>query len=330
MPDDILKLAEQFSLAAAKRDAAAMGRISRAYISMYRRLVGQIEAIAEQAGGGQMTTGQLARLTRFNDLMAQIENELDDFARYTKVELSTAAQESIAKALSDSRRLIMTGAQAAQLDVSFNTLSSGVVTRLLGFLQDGSPLFERLSKMPGVNAADFRQTFIDGVGLGWNPRKIVAKMQIKNGQALTDALRMTRTANNYAYREATRATYVANPDIVQGWIWMAAINNPNTCMSCISMHGTRHTNDEVLNDHFNGRCTMLPIVEGFENPLKQNGEQWFNSQSEADQRAMMGPEKYQAYKDGKFSFEQLSRETENDTYGMMKTETPLKDLIGEE
>ena len=44
---------------------------------------------------------------------------------------------------------------------------------------------------------------------------------------------------------------------------------------------------------------------------------------------MMGAGKYDAWKDGKFDFNALSKEHENDVFGLMRSETPLKDLIGE-
>ncbi|MCO6442792.1 MAG: Hint domain-containing protein, partial [Anaerolineae bacterium] len=42
----------------------------------------------------------------------------------------------------------------------------------------------------------------------------------------------------------TDHTFVANGVLV------------HNCLSCVSMHGTRHTHDEVLNDHHRGRCLV--------------------------------------------------------------------------
>lgn len=44
---------------------------------------------------------------------------------------------------------------------------------------------------------------------------------------------------------------------------------------------------------------------------------------------MMGREKWDAWRGGKFEFSALSREQDDDVYGRMRTETPLKDLITE-
>lgn len=323
-------LAEQFAAVAAKRDAAAMARITRAYGSMYQRLIRQVEDLARVAADGQLSRGQLARLSRYKSLMGQIESELSDIASFTKTELSGNAELAVARALADSRALVQSVVGQAGVTVAFNTLPRAAVVQLLGFLQPSSPLFARLKTLAPFHAQAIADLFIDGVGLGWNPRKIAAAIRKQFGMALVDALRMTRTAGLYAYREANRASYIANSDVVEGWYWMAAVNNPNVCPSCLRMHGTFHPSTERLNDHHNGRCAMLPAVKGFGNPLKQSGVDIFNAMSDADKQALLGRDYFKAWRDGLYSFDQISMEFENDVYGPMRSVTPLLQLLGAE
>ncbi len=102
-----------------------------------------------------------------------------------------------------------------------------------------------------------------------------------------------------------------------------------TCMSCLAMHGTEHPLTEPLNDHHCGRCIAFPLLFGQENPFTQSGQEWFDLQNEMAQMKQMGKSKYEAYKAGLFNFNQLSRELENDVFGLRRSETPLKDLINE-
>ena len=44
---------------------------------------------------------------------------------------------------------------------------------------------------------------------------------------------------------------------------------------------------------------------------------------------ILGVGKFEAWKAGKFELSQLSREVENDVYGLMRSVTPLKDLIND-
>lgn len=326
---DLIALAEQFTAVAAKRDAAAMARITRAYGSMYQRLIAQVEDLARVVVDGQMSRGQLARLSRYKALMGQIESELSDLSVVTRNELSINAESAVARALSDSRALVQAVTSQAGVTVAFNTLPRAAVMQLLGFLQPTSPLFARLKTLAPFHAQGIADLFLDGVGLGWNPRKIAAAIRKQFGMALVDALRMTRTAGLYAYREATRANYIANEDVVEGWYWLATLKD-RTCPSCIRMHSTFHPNTERLNDHHNGRCAMIPAVKGFGNPIKRNGIDYFNSLSDAQKQALIGRDYFKALQDGLYSFDQISMEFPNDVYGPMRGVTPLWQLLGAE
>jgi hypothetical protein len=99
-------------------------------------------------------------------------------------------------------------------------------------------------------------------------------------------------------------------------------------LSCIAQHGTWHPNTESLDDHYNGHCTALPSVIGVKNDIT-SGQDWFTSQDEGKQREIMGDARYEAWKDDKFQFSQLSSQHEDEVYGSMRTVTPLKDLLGE-
>jgi len=142
-------------------------------------------------------------------------------------------------------------------------------------------------------------------------------------------MRMMRTVQIYSYRDASHLNYQNNRDVVDGWIWYAKLDGL-TCMSCVAMHGTFHSVDERLNDHHNGRCVAVPVTRLSDPFIKEgDGKSWFEQQPEGMQKKMMGAGKYDAWKAGKFDISQLSKEQNNDVFGLMRSETPLKDLIGE-
>jgi len=70
---------------------------------------------------------------------------------------------------------------------------------------------------------------------------------------------------------------------------------------------------------------MLPYLG--DNKPEKGGEDWFSNLSEAQQKQMMGIEKWKAWKDGKFKLGQLSADHQDDVYGAMKSEASLKDLL---
>ena len=325
-PKTVLDLAAEFDAALARKDAVALNRLIKAYGGLYTRLRDKIDALTLQIGAEEMTRGQVTQLERYKSLVRQVENELDDFSGYLKTELRDVSLSGIASGTKAARGLVgaVVGADSGIM-AGFNVLPTKTIERLLGFLDPEGPLYKRIDKLAGYNAKRVADAILEGVGLGHNPRKIAAAIKHEMGGGLTDALRMTRTAQIYSYREATRANYIVNSDVVGGWIWVAAIAQSRTCLSCISQHGTKHPLTETLQDHYNGRCAMIPAVVGAENPITQMGEDYFNSLPEAQQRQMMG-NRYDMWKKGEFSFGDLSKVSKDEVYGDMRTVASAKDL----
>jgi len=325
-PISIVELAEQFRKALEQRDNKALSQIIKAYGDMYKRLQDKIKVLTlEMANMETITAASVRKLDSYKSLIVEIEKELTKFQGYAGTVMQQAASDAIKMGVTNAR--LLTLASNPAVAASFKNLNPKAIENLVSYFGEGSPLMARLDKLAGTNALNVANTIIDNVALGKNPKTIAGLIKNSLGGGLTDALRMTRTVQIYSYREANRATYLANSDVVKGWIWYANLG-ANCCMSCVSMHGTEHTLDEVLDDHHNGECTMLPLTIGMENPIT-SGESWFKEQPEAMQKQMMGDSKFEAWVSGKFEFNQLSKETENDIYGMMRTVTPLKDLIGE-
>ena len=327
----VIQASLRFQAQLKARDNAAMKRIIRAYQQSYAALKDKIDLLLLETAGQELTQGQLVRLTRYKELMSQVDEELRALQVLTRNEVRGGATAAVAQGARDAAQLMSYAATGGPgLAAGFNRLPTATITQLLGFLSPDGPLYERLSKYAEVNGKNVADALIQGITLGQNPRVIAADITRNYGMALTDSLRMTRTVNLYSYREANRASYVANADILDGWYWYAALDD-RTCASCWAMHGTGpYPLDEPLNDHHNGRCAMVPAVTGFDNPIEQTGEQLFKEQSESRQAAIMGKEKYAAYQGGAFEFRDLTTTRINDIYGAMRTETPLWELLGAE
>jgi len=326
---EIIQAAQRFKAALARKDAQALKRLTDAYLQMYRRLQDKITILLDGIELEAPTMGEVVRMRRYLSLMNQIEDELKAYQIIIRNEVERVAQTGIAAGGSDSLALMRLAANQYGIRASFNALPKRTIEQLLGFLADDSPLYKRLELLAPYTVKQVGEAIVEGVGLGYNPRKIAAGIRKQFGMALTDALRTTRTVQINSYREATRANYLMNSDVVVGWIWIADFS-PRTCVSCLNKHGTVHDLSERQRDHWNGRCGQIPLLAGQENPLGEGrGEEWFKSQSKAIQERMMGKERLAAYSAGKFKFTQLSKETPDAVWGSMFVETPLKDLVTE-
>jgi hypothetical protein len=253
---NIVELAKQFREALAKRDNKALTQIINAYGDIYSRLQDKINLLTLQISAmDPPTAAAIRKLDSYKSLVVSIEQELTKFQGYAGTVMQQSASDAVKLGVTNARTLTLAGNPA--VSSVWRNLNPTAIESLVSYFGEGSPLMKRLDTLAGENALKVAQTIIDNVALGNNPKTIAGLIRQSLGGGLTDALRMTRTVQLYSYREANRASYVANGDIVKGWYWMSALD-PNSCMSCIAMHGTFHTNDEVLNDHHNG----LAEVEG--------------------------------------------------------------------
>jgi hypothetical protein len=326
---DAIDVVKQYRDELLANDTKALARLVRAYRNSFDMLSDKLELLMRDLGNGHHTIGQVHRAERYKSLMAQVAEQLRDLQGLTRQEMDTAAKFGIQIAGDHARGLIAATLGNENLAIAFNKLNPEVVKSLLGFLDPDGPLYKRLSELSTYGAQRISEDLTASIVAGYNPVKIASIFQRLWGMSLTDSMRMTRTVQLYSYREATRANYIANSDVVDGWIWSAELDE-RTCAECISMHGSFHTNDETLNDHYNGRCAMIPVVKGFDRIIEEgSGEEWFNAQSEATQRDMLGPGKYEAWKDGKFEFGDLSKTVDDPVYGPMRQEATLKELMGE-
>ncbi|NPV85996.1 MAG: hypothetical protein HPY45_08320 [Anaerolineae bacterium] len=165
------------------------------------------------------------------------------------------------------------------------------------------------------------------------------------GTTLSRALRIARTETLRAHREATRASYQANSDLVDGWIWHSALGE-RTCAACWAMHGTFHTLDERLDDHPNGRCAMVPATRSWaelgrkygldfgdveETPPKITlGVDLFERLPVETQIKILGPAKYAAWEDGKFALGDVVGRKRSREWGTHRYEKSLVELLGAE
>lgn len=326
----LLQLVQAFQDAVLRHDEAAIRRLVNAYGTTQRRLQGLIEALAEDIAARGMTNGKAVKLTRYKQLMEQLTQELSGLQTLTRNEIDNAVNFGLTAGERDAVRTLAAATRGdPAVLVGFNRLPVDAIRTLLGFLDPQGALYERISKLASTSAEYVTDAITEGIALGYNPIKTARLLGDAYGRGLTDAMRLLRTVQLWTYREASRASYVANADVLRGgWKWWANLDNL-TCMSCVAMHGTIHPLSEPLRDHHNGRCAMIPLVKGFPDAFQGDGQGWFTSLPEAEQRRMMGAKKYDAWRSGAFSFDRLSSEALNDVYGKMRVETPLKTLVGE-
>lgn len=338
MPKPLLEIWEALRRQADRADALAVERIARAYAITYTRVESQQQALVDQIEllqkQGALTVQAVKRSRAYQNLINTIDDELTEYSAYLRTEITAETTESATRGWLSGKTL-MIGALALALavepkDVPKNTVKGDMTLDFLAqYLNPQGALFARINGLSNYHGEQIARGILEKVALGQNPMTIGKWITDAYGIGLTDSMRMMRTAQLYSYRQSNSELQRENSDVLQGSVWCAELDDL-TCMSCVALHGQVFEAGAIADDHHNGRCAMLPWVKGEPNPIDQSGIDWFNGQSEATQRSMMGNSKYDAWQEGKFNLDQLSGTYQDEVFGTMRGETPLQKLLGDD
>lgn len=86
-------------------------------------------------------------------------------------------------------------------------------------------------------------------------------------------------------------------------------------MACLMADGEKIPIGEVLSDHPRGRCTSIPIVKGAPPIVREMGQEWFDRQSSAVQKDMLGPGMYDLWQKQGFDLKDLRGVSVNNVWG---------------
>lgn len=309
-----------------KEDLAAASqqntrRLESAYRDVRAGVDKELQAFnaAIQARGMAATPDEFFRQVDLTGLVYELDRHLNEFSQVLASQGQAMQRSGKATGVKGGARVL------GEVSAQFARPTAEQLDSLIGFVDD--PNFgnfvgnfpqshlNRITNMVLVNASQGKSPI-------FTANMITEYIQ---GYPLVDALRMTRTVQIYSAREGTRAIYQANKDIVKGWRWGSALDG-RTCMSCLALHGKTFTLDDPLNDHFNGRCAMIPITRFNAGEEVLTGEQWFSKLPESEQRAIMGKAKWQAWKDNEFEFEDLTGLYDDPVFGKMAYARSLKEI----
>jgi hypothetical protein len=335
----VLTEAQRFRDDLLRRDLTTERYLLRRYASVYQSLSAEQAALQRALEAGK--AGDVAaQLDRIKALRFQIAQRLQPFTATMDEELRRTVEANIDAGMAQAEQLswLSTGEKLrASLGIEWNRLHPAAIDNMMAFLQPGSPLHESINSLGAAVGEEVERQLIHGITVGAHPEVIAHDLvRLGLGKGLTWALTTTRTAQIYAYREATRQSYMANTAVVKGWIWSANLGDKDTCMACIALHGSHHPVEEALNDHHRGRCSALPEtitwaelgVRGVaETGVQvQAGEDWFKALSEAEQRERMGNSRWQAWNAGRFQFQEMVGSYQDKVYGTMRRERSLRDM----
>lgn len=313
------------------RDRAAMQAMAKRWLEVEQALEARVMLLAQQASerradGRPASAREIYEMEHYTRLLAQARAETRKYAEWAAKQIEglqeLAAEGGIAMARDTIRGTYL---DAGKVPARFDLLALEAVEVMIGLAGDGTPLNRLLMRDFAESAARMTQTLIESTAMGRNPRETARLMQEDMAGNLNRALTIARTEQVRAFRTAATEQMKAS-GVVEGWIWRCALQD-RTCLACLAMDGQRFGLDEELNDHPNGRCFKQPIIKGLEPLGAESGAEWFARQSKATQRAMMGPQRYEAWKAGAFVFGSLAGRSESAEWGASVRVASMEELI---
>lgn len=338
----VQQLADRYRAALLRSEDAAVHQMLAAWSDAYWPIHQEVTELAgkiarARAAGDEVSAAWLYQQRRLQAVLDEVRRQV---IRYTVAAArATTLQQTAAVGLAMQDAAEMMNAVVARnlpgLAATFAAIDPAVVTTAVGYLGDGSPILAHLSRtLPGDMVDRIRDTIMRGVIQGksqdWMLREVTRDLSIAHSRATT----ILRTESLRIYRETTRQTFVANADVLDTWVWTASLDG-RCCVACVVMHGTEHPITATLDGHPRCRCTMIPRTKTWAQlgatgvpetrlPLPEPGAEWLVSQSPAVQRALMGSAKYEAWKAGEVSLEDMVARHTSPVWGTTRGERSLK------
>src|SRR5665648_1156025 len=86
--------------------------------------------------------------------------------------------------------------------------------------------------------------------------------------------------------------------------------------------------ESEFDEHCNGRCDLLPIIPGVENPTAEGYKEWFDKQPAETQASILGPGRYEALKSGSASWSDLATHVSDPKWGGAWVPSNVSSLAG--
>jgi SPP1 gp7 family putative phage head morphogenesis protein len=331
MSAQIYTIANQFRAELLARDALAARQLTRAYLHAARRIRQQILQLGQKierarAAGEHVSPSWLYQQQRLASLLRQVQNEIIGFAGHANPTIEAMQREAAQMGLDHASTLFIIGSDGTTLSGGFLHLPAQAALDLVGFAADGSPLSDLLAQLAPGAADAVKQALFSGIVRGAGAEAMAREVYDALGGNMARSLLIARTETLRAYRESSQRFYESNADVVNGWRWLAS-QSLRTCAVCWAMDGSEHPNTEQFTSHPGCRCTTVPITD-MSKP-KKSGPELFAALTEAQQLAILGPLKMDAYKTGAISLQDLVGTISNRRWGMSLRERSLKDALSD-
>lgn len=182
-----------------------------------------------------------------------------------------------------------------------------------------------------------QQAFIQGQTIDDVVRNLFGTRALNYTDGLIDGSRreirtQVRTVLNHVSSTARELTYKVNDDLIKGVQWVSTLDSRTTLL-CMNLDGKIDLDDGSVRElnglrppaHYNCRSTTVPVIKSLKElgisdkefslstrasmngqvPEEMNYREWFSKQPASFQRRVLGPKRYELYKEGGFTLDKF-------------------------
>jgi hypothetical protein len=330
-----------------------MGQMAREWAKVEANLQSAMDALALEIqalreAGEAITPGKLYRMERYSRLLFEVRRETFNYVSDYAVGVIRAGQEeAVWLGAEEAKQVVRLGLQAqaralAQITAgnieavtvpivaagtvspAFVQLGTRAARTMIGLMGDGTPLQTYLQGVYGDAARGMTHYLTNAIAQGLNPRQTARAMTKGLDIGLDRALCVARTETMRAYNAAALESY-RESGVVSGFRRLAA---DDACLACFLEDGDFYETEDEMEDHPNGACVAVPIVEGVDAPDWETGRQQIENGDEDFQRERLGDARYEMWQSGQANLSDFSQHNDDPIWGGSFTVAPLKDLAG--
>jgi SPP1 gp7 family putative phage head morphogenesis protein len=319
--------------------------MQRAYKAATKASIDELEAlegrIAEREANGEPPSETILWMRqRIIDNIEELGRNLKKFSA-EGTQITIDGQTEAATLANDATQSLVEAAAGKKpanvsIDTSWTNLPDEQLQAFVGFAGDGSPLAELFNKIPQVTTDAMQMALVQGISLGEGPRTVARRVRKAADIGRQRAETIARTEMIRASREAQRQLYTQNP-AVQGYRRQAT-QDARVCLACLALSGTLQATDTIMPSHPNCRCVMIPATMSWAEitgddsipdtrPEVATPERILAGLTDAEKMAIMGPARFELYKNGKPLLDMVQVKQDKD-WGPTTQVLPLRDIGG--
>jgi SPP1 gp7 family putative phage head morphogenesis protein len=327
MPSAVVAQIEQFRQQVARLDATQTARMAATWADATRGLQASYDqlavAMADRAARGlPVSLWHIQRQERYQSLLRQIDVQERALAHQYADDITSAQRVLAQLGLAHSQETL--DLMAPGIVGQFDRLAYDAVADMVGNTA-GGPLHRLILNAWGSNAGAVANALTRGTALGWHPTKTARAMRDATNMNLTRAIVISRTESLRVYRQATLEQYRAS-GVVTGYVRIAT-HDTRTCVACLSLDRKVYRLDEDFAAHPNCRCALAAITRTSPPITSEDGREWFERQDATVQREMLGPQRFNLWRTGRVSFDDMTRIQHNATWGDSPQVVPVRELV---